>query len=679
MPLAVLSIDLEAKLAKLEDGFDKAGRLAEKQAHQIERAFGGLRVAAASLGGLLGGVFAVKEMAAFFQATVDGLDKLNDLRDATGASIENISALEDVALRTGSSFDTVSSALVKLNSFLKETKPGSQQAEILKQIGLSAEELKRLDPAEALLKVATALSAFADDGNKARIVSELLGKSVAEVAPLLKDLAEKGRLIATVTTEQAEAAEKFNQQLAALSKSGLDLARDLTGPLVSAMNQTIDQFKQGAKEGKGFFQVLREGQLKALGFGNVDSLRQSLFGLNQAIRNIEAQGPLDFLDKAQLDGMRQKAAELRKEIEKLEPSGQGRRPANEGGGGFLGISVGDVPDKPDKAKKPKDQKRDFVGPELPESTKQALDALKGIELEQSKRATAAIQDLNAMFVAGGIGAEQFGQALEKLRGKEIVGPLLPPEELERIKRLNELLAATPTSQLAAAREEMLLLAAALERGDINAKQFTEAAQTRLGTLPENFKKLTDDMTVFAEQAARNIQDALGDTIFDVLDGKFENIGQQWANLLKRMYAEALAAKIGKALVGDLGATGQGGGGGGEIDLMKMLAGLFSFGGGRAGGGGVQAGKFYEVNEEGGPGELLEVDGRQYLMAARNGHVRPNRRGAASGAGGGSVINFNPTIYVDGATDPARLAQITAQGVQAGIEQFSEQLKAQGVL
>ena len=54
-----------------------------------------------------------------------------------------------------------------------------------------------------------ALAGFADDGNKARLTQELFGKSLAEVAPLLKDLSTQGTLNAKVTKEQADAAEQF--------------------------------------------------------------------------------------------------------------------------------------------------------------------------------------------------------------------------------------------------------------------------------------------------------------------------------------------------------------------------------------------------------------------------------------------------------------------------------------
>jgi hypothetical protein len=252
MALATLSVDLIAKLAKFEGDMGKAARATEKASRDISSAMNGIKSAI----GVLGSAVSVAGLVNIAKAAIDSMDALNDLADATGASIENISALEDVAARTGTSMDTVSTALVKFNKVLGDAKPGSDAAAALDAIGLSATKLKTLDPAEALRQTAVALAGFADDGDKARIVQELFGKSIKEVAPLLKDLAEKGELVGTVTKEQALQAEKFNKQLFELQKNAQDAAREIAGPMVKALNELIDKFKEGRKAGAGFFDIV---------------------------------------------------------------------------------------------------------------------------------------------------------------------------------------------------------------------------------------------------------------------------------------------------------------------------------------------------------------------------------------------------------------------------------------
>jgi hypothetical protein len=69
-------------------------------------------------------------------------------------------------------------------------------------------------------------------------------------------------------------------------------------------------------------------------------------------------------------------------------------------------------------------------------------------------------------------------------------------------------------------------------------------------------------------------------------------------------------------------------GGGILDFLGGL-----FGGARANGGPVQAGKFYEVNEK--DDELFTQGGRTFLMSSGNGRVDPIK----SRGGGTSVNNY----------------------------------------
>jgi hypothetical protein len=248
MALATLSIDMVARVAQFERDLGRAARVAEQNSARMQAAFAR---AGAGIVGLIGGV-SVGAIVSLAKAQVDAIDGFNDLKDATGASIENISALDSLARRTGVTFDTVGTSLIKFNAQLKE----GDKAGVFKALGLDVEKLKQLDPAEALRQTAVALSGFADDGNKARAVQELFGKSLREVAPLLKDLGEEGRLNATITTQQAEAAEKFNKELFQMKASIVDVARDISGPLVSAMNKLIERFREGAKDGENFYTTL---------------------------------------------------------------------------------------------------------------------------------------------------------------------------------------------------------------------------------------------------------------------------------------------------------------------------------------------------------------------------------------------------------------------------------------
>lgn len=86
------------------------------------------------------------------------------------------------------------------------------------------------------------------------------------------------------------------------------------------------------------------------------------------------------------------------------------------------------------------------------------------------------------------------------------------------------------------------------------------------------EKTFDKTGEFAVQAARNIESALGDGLFKILKGDFDNIGQAFADMMLRMAAEAQAAQLAKAMFGDYGSSGQMGG------IIGNIAGSL-FGGG----------------------------------------------------------------------------------------------------
>lgn len=152
------------------------------------------------------------------------------------------------------------------------------------------------------------------------------------------------------------------------------------------------------------------------------------------------------------------------------------------------------------------------------------------------------------------------------------------------------------------------------------------------------------LTTLAEQAARNVQDAFANFLFDPLNGGLRGFAANFARTLQQIAAEAAASGILRAVFGGLASS------------SPFLASLgAAFGGGRALGGPVTPGRLYEVNER--IPELLSTGGRDYLLAgSRGGDITPLRE---SGNGGASYV-----VNVDArnATNPA---EIRAQ-VEAGV-------------
>lgn len=659
MALATLSIDLEARLAKFEEGMNKAAALAEKNAEKSRAAWASAGAKISSVAGGIAGAFAGFSLVEFVKSNADAIDALNDVADATGASIENISALDDLARRTGTNLDTVSSALIKFNRELMDSKPDSGTAQALHAIGVSADELRKLDPAEALRVVAQALAGFADDGNKARLVQELFGKSVKEVAPFLKDLGEASKLSAKATEEQAAEAEKFNKQLFELQANSAQAAQAIVSKMLPALNNLFDAYKQ--------FGGLKGTIAAIFGLDELSQLRSRTELLNADVtragdtvdRLAEAfsRNPNDDLlggrlekARARLHGLQKQAADTAAQLALLANGGQD--PANYGNEGrnFEKRSIGDLPGKPKPEKAAKPEKPDFFGPDVPEFLKKAQAAIDGVD-------SAKVAELREQLVALiNIRAASGGGAADEaiLKIEEELGKFNPAaiEAAANAKRLNEMLDATESSKIEQARADMELLAKAFEAGTITAQQFNEAATARLN-LGASLKPEIDEMDAMIEQFGRNVQDALGNTVERTLKGDFDNIGKLWADLLIKMASQGIAADLGNALFGDkfkggggalgglfgafagIGASSSGGEMGSLFDLFSSFGGSFFANGGDHGGGLRIVGERGPELEATGASRIWSFDKTKAMLG-----------GGSAGAGGKVTIINQTTGRVD---------------------------------
>lgn len=208
--------------------------------------------------GALGAGLTFGAAIASLKATTDALDKLNDAADATGASVESLSKIENIARRNGQSLETVETAVIRLNKQLNNAEPGSVFANGMNKIGLSVEKLKAMDPAEAFIALSRALGKYANDGDKARFILDATGRTIKEIAPLMKDISEAGELQATTTKAQTEAAEAFNKKLFAMRTAIGDVARDITSAMLPALNTLFDALNRNTGAAGSLLAGMRE-------------------------------------------------------------------------------------------------------------------------------------------------------------------------------------------------------------------------------------------------------------------------------------------------------------------------------------------------------------------------------------------------------------------------------------
>jgi hypothetical protein len=602
------------------------------------RSLSGIGTAAASVQGALAGVgvaaaaFALSSMLRQARQTIDGF---KDLSDATGSSIENISALDRIARATGGNFEQVSGILVKFNQVLAEAKPGSGPGAVLTALNLDIDELKRLDPAEALRLTAVAFEGFANGAEKGRAYQELFGRSVREAAPFLKDLAEAKKLDAAMTTEASDEVDRFNKQMALLGANAEDVWISLSVDGVAALNVLIDRFRVGQREGENFLvTLLKQTQIaRILGFDKVATpytdARIELDRINQSLESGK-------LNATQIRIFTEKRLALEKEIGGYLSSRAG------GGRGFVN------PDsvKPSLVVPGKEDKND--------AAKRAREAAERARLEALRDMERTLERIAVLSEAEGRQYESSADAVMDANAAlrdEI--SLLGLDDQARIALLQT------KEREAIADKELLLIGLQSAGADAttigNLEREIALRRQRIGLLEEQAtgikaeeKRKTDkDLAEQEKEAAKRRTETLASSIEDGIlngfrDGKsaadifLDELKGQFAKAVLRPVIEPLAA-AGSAVIGNF-----------LKDILSFDGGGYTGPGSRSGG----------------------LDGRGGFMAMLHPDETVVDHTKGQGAGGPVINIFNTIGSVASQADVAAGMQVVESRIYGALSRSS---------
>lgn len=594
MTLSTLSVKLVGDIAQFQADMRRASDVVERTARDMQARFGAVTATLRGIGAGVTAAFAVGvALAAFVDRVNSGLLSIKDLSEATGASIENISALENVARNAGGSLDDVAGVLVKFNAALKEAGSNEQIAELFRQLGLDAAELRRQDPALALRETAVALARFADDGNKARAVQELFGRSVREAGPLLRELAEQTQFAGTVTAEQVEQADRLNKEFAQLRRNVEDLSRVFAGQLVPALNRA--------------FELLREGGLAALfSGGERGAAEREVRAYANAVELLGRQLEIwSAREKAGIDGAAQRVREIRGQLEdmmrksaqaseRLKDLYQPPQPAQPEARPSLA-----VPEPVRRAPRAAAERAPkLVLPAIDPATVDAIRALEQTDAARIAALTAQLQELYRLRGETG-GAPAVVQAIERTRqALEALDPAAQ-QAAEANKRIQALLESTDTARMQRAQQDVELLRGALERASdpTQIRMLNEALwQTyeALGALPQVAEDAAEKMLSMAQQLGMTFASAFEDAVVGGrgLSDVLRSLEQDVIRIVTRItITEPLAQWLSESIKGELS-------GGGDLfgSLFAKIASLFD--GFFADGGVIRPGHWGIVGERG---------------------------------------------------------------------------------
>lgn len=207
----------------------------------------GSRMAAAGVAGVTAFVGATTAFA-------NAGDALRDMSLRTGASVEALSSLGYVAAQSGADLGTLEGGMRRIAKVLDAARGGNKAAaSAFTSLGISLDELSAMSPDEQLLRVGDALAAIQDPAARSAAAIKIFGRSGTALLPMLREgsariremQAEAERLGIVMSTEDANAADEFNDSLAKLKYVIAGSANAIGASLAPALTAMSHALSEG--------------------------------------------------------------------------------------------------------------------------------------------------------------------------------------------------------------------------------------------------------------------------------------------------------------------------------------------------------------------------------------------------------------------------------------------------
>lgn len=234
---AVLSLESAA----FQKGLANAKSSLSDFDQKMKRIGGGMVKAGAAMSVVGAGI------AAAIKGQLDAADDLSKAAQKFGVPIEELSRLKYAADLSGVSMETLGVSLGQLSKKMAAAMAGGKPAKVFKDLGVSIKDATgKMRPTEAVLSdIADKIAAMPDGAEKSALAMQLLGKSGAEMIPLLAGGGEALRQAGieaeamglVIDQKTGKAAENFNDNLSRLKGTLTGLATQIMAQMAPAMER----------------------------------------------------------------------------------------------------------------------------------------------------------------------------------------------------------------------------------------------------------------------------------------------------------------------------------------------------------------------------------------------------------------------------------------------------------
>src|SRR5690625_1144650 len=575
--LGVLTIDLIAKTGGFEEGMDNAARRAERFGREIEqtenrvqRSTRGMRQSfnrvnksvdrlSRGLGTIATPITAVAAASVALAARMADLaQQTQSMARALGTSAETLQKWQYILGEVGITGEQVATMFKDLSDKVGEflATGGGEAAEVFQKLGIGAEQLRGKKPQEVLLLIADALKQVNSQAERVFLM-EALADDASRALPILLQGSDAIR-------QMGQEAENLNvalsnlelQKLVDMDRSFYSITQRLEG-LANTFSIQLSPAIQTFAETLGSERITAGLKNIATWLGNIVGV--TITAINKLIEYLGIIGRFigsgvgDYLTSS----IDEQIPKLAAEIERAQEA-QAR----------LNAEMQDMD----------------MGSRIYEQTQKAyLEQYKLIEgmktqLQQLKRQQEQLESIGA-------GSELYRRGFLNNQDTTVKVTTM----MDTVVSGGGAGGGTVGTSAANQGSQQALTSFGVKVGDYYAALMDSISGFNQDIKKESKETFTS-LTEYAQQAARNIQDALANFLFDPFSEGLDGMLRGFADTIRRMAAEAASARLLSALFGNQFVGGQSQQMGGF--LGNLFAGFF------ATGGNIPAGQFGIAGEAG---------------------------------------------------------------------------------
>ena len=645
--------------------------------NSVDKGMKGMLVSSTKISGAIAaiGVAALAGFSAFAKNVINAQDELSKMSQQIGISVEGLAGLQHAGELAGVSLEQIKKSVKSVSSQLFDAASGlTESKRNFEALGVEVRNSdgSLRDVEDVIVEVADKFADMKDGTEKTALAVKLFGKAGLELIPLLNEgsdalarMIAEGKELNPVTAESARQSEIFNDNMLRLGKSMKQVGIELANNMIPSLSELSESFAGAAVNSDTFWKtftgfVLTGGNESDNPAESIREITANLVELkDQLASHKQAWASWYFTDdiailetmiegnEAKLEFLQRKNTVQRKDI-------------------FTGIPILEKKDFTAKIEdttatnkeasglktKLARQKQFVDGLEKQaavlnlNSVQTALLTAKELELNEADTERARLAAERIKFNAEESAfAKEFQNDLEaKLNARNAFIEAEEREKqqaedrqkrndlelslLEETEKKRDLILAQFDNEII--KREKIIELGKLDLDEVTRKQLEaqlQLAESRNNALAEqeqileSQKETTDQITQFGVQGARNLQTAFADFLFDPFDKGLDGMLAGFANVLKRMVAEAVATELLGAIFGKTS--------GGQIDLFSgsgLLGSLFSGAGAFFGfaHGGFHQGGLRLVGEERpeleatGPSRIFSVNQTRDILSSPKG-------------------------------------------------------------